>query len=97
MEIVARLHTGYSKRRSSGNRFDLEAPGTLDDSRGVVRVVAQASSVSTTARNKFVQDSYYIGCRILATNALFRTFCCCKTGWGGFGRISTGRHSHYEM
>lgn len=43
MAIVARLHIGYSMSRLSGNKFALEAPGTLDDGRGLVRAVAQAT------------------------------------------------------
>jgi hypothetical protein len=40
---AARLRTGYGKYYLSGNKFALEAPGTLADGRGVARVVAQAT------------------------------------------------------
>jgi hypothetical protein len=56
-----------------------------------------SSRRSTTELDELPEDSYYIGSRILSTRALFRTFCCRKTGWGGFRRISTGRHGHCEM
>lgn len=43
MAIVARPRIGYSIGRLSGDKLSLEAPGTLDDGRELVRVVAQTT------------------------------------------------------
>jgi hypothetical protein len=56
--IAARLCTWHSKRRLSGNVSIFEAPGTLDDGRGVARVVAQATKRvgSVTTREGFIRE-----------------------------------------